>query len=1056
MNVLARWSIGGLILLSTLSSLGAENQAEDGFTERVIRSHATFLNEISDRRRLNSIFPNEQSLQHGVPIRYVNSSRGNLTFVRRDLVSVGHLPVVLSRVYDSSLLGGTDFGGGWRLATAETIARQSGGEIIYTDDSGSVIALVRTGGGYALRDPTPTDITSIQAEGRGVRIRLRSGWSKEFSRLHDSFILTSLRDAHGNSLSFIYQGAQLNRIQGQNGRFVQIERNEFGRVDRVVDDQGRQVVYAYDRQGRLKAVTDFGGNAWRYEYDRAGLLQRIIDPRNAEIMLVNYDSRDRAKAVRIMGAQYRYAYSAHETVIEDEAKRVTRVAHDRSGIATSIINANGFRSQITLDRLNRVTALLHNGSAYATVRYRATGEIESLTRLEGERLIELAFEHDDLGRVIRVSSASGPNLTLEYNAIGDLLKKSEDNKTTEYAYNPQGDLTLVKQSDEATVYTHNADGQIETINSSRGTTRLTYFPDGKVKSIQFADGSLHEYEHNALGFRESTHRSDGTRMYYEYDASGNLVHSDGSSADGKVAGQVLDVDEDSRVVGIHYANGDDTAITYDEDGNPQTLDNGGTSPFEYIYDGTNRLVAVRQGDRITGSHVYEPTEPDLRLQLDNRTMRVGANAQRQSTSIGDVLSVLYARPYGSTTGVVRFDQAIRSFDLPSEFGIVLPDAVVANSLVRRKLVDVDDGDVRRRVDFDRPSNVIFVPPEYATINCGIGCTFNGITLRANGSTGPISVFTGNTVSLLASKNAGSGCTKLLCSFSDNGLPIPSNGLNSTSYAFFTAGVHTVAAGCECSSCDVFGDDIVTINVAPCTAGVTLQSQTVATVPANRTRTKLGVGERVTLTLTPTPPCPVTWTLSGPGSLSGTSGASVTFTAHERASTSTVTANVGGLQFSKTYNVVEPASETATATCDTTIPAGTQGVGMFLTSTVQPTDVSFARVEIKELPSSATSVTGYFLNVSAASICHCGAGAPNPNFFPLAANNSAPDDVGFDSFAPPWQPTPAGFEWIIPMRWRVIGSVNEATLPNRVQTSTLHDGTGRSTVSKLGQSCTRTP
>jgi hypothetical protein len=208
MNVLARGSIGALILLSGLSSLGAENRAEDDISERVIRSHATFLNEISDRRRLNSIFPNEQSSLYGVPIRYVNSSRGNLTFVRRDLVSVGHLPVVLSRVYDSSMRDRTDFGGGWRLAAAETITRQSGGEITYTDDSGSTIALTRTGGGYVLRDPTPSDITSIRAEGRGVRISLRSGWSKEFSRVRDSFVLTAVRDAHGNALSFIYQGAQ--------------------------------------------------------------------------------------------------------------------------------------------------------------------------------------------------------------------------------------------------------------------------------------------------------------------------------------------------------------------------------------------------------------------------------------------------------------------------------------------------------------------------------------------------------------------------------------------------------------------------------------------------------------------------------------------------------------------------------------------------------------------------------------------------------------------------------------------------------------------------------
>jgi YD repeat-containing protein len=81
------------------------------------------------------------------------------------------------------------------------------------------------------------------------------------------------------------------------------------------------------------------------------------------------------------------------------------------------------------------------------------GEVEALIRFDSERRTELAFEYDELGRVTRVSSASGPNLALEYNASGDLLKKSEDDKPTEYAYSPLGDLTLVKQGDEVTVWT---------------------------------------------------------------------------------------------------------------------------------------------------------------------------------------------------------------------------------------------------------------------------------------------------------------------------------------------------------------------------------------------------------------------------------------------------------------------------------------------------------------------------------------------------------------------------------------------------------------------------
>jgi hypothetical protein len=392
----------------------------------------------------------------------------------------------------------------------------------------------------------------------------------------------------------------------------------------------------------------------------------------------------------------------------------------------------------------------------------------------------------------------------------------------------------------------------------------------------------------------------------------------------------------------------------------------------------------------------------------------------------------------------------RSFDLPTEFGITLPDAVATNSLIRRKLVDIDDGDVRRRVDFDRPSNVMFVPPEYATINCGIGCTFNGITLRANGSTGPISVFTGNVVSLLASKNSGSGCQLLLCSFTDNGSPIPSNGLNSTTHVFTTAGTHIVAAGCECSPCDLLGDDIVTVNVTSCATGVSLQHETVSTVPANRGRTKLGVGEQVTLWLSPNPPCGVSWSLIGPGSLSTTSGNVTTFTAHNAASSTTVRATVGGTPLEVSFNVVEPASQTGAISSVLSFPAGTQGAGMILNVTVHPTDVSFLNVEILELPGPATNIFGYFATYPPAQLAH----SPNPNWVRLSASNGLNDTASQSGHPPPW--SLGGFLWDIPVRWRVVNTTTQGTLPNRVQTFQIANATGTTTVAKLGQSVTRSP
>ncbi|HRU70310.1 MAG TPA: tetratricopeptide repeat protein [Kiritimatiellia bacterium] len=85
----------------------------------------------------------------------------------------------------------------------------------------------------------------------------------------------------------------------------------------------------------------------------------------------------------------------------------------------------------------------------------------------------------------------------------------------------------------------------------------------------------------------------------------------------------------------------------------------------------------------------------------------------------------------------------------------------------------------------------------------------------------------------------------------------------------------------------------------------VDTETVATVPADRTRKKVGVGEQVTLTLQPTSLTPVSWSISGNGTLSATTGNPVTFTAHDRASTPAITATYGGGSCSVNFNVVEP-------------------------------------------------------------------------------------------------------------------------------------------------------
>lgn len=229
----------------------------------------------------------------------------------------------------------------------------------------------------------------------------------------------------------------------------------------------------------------------------------------------------------------------------------------------------------------------------------------------------------------------------------------------------------------------------------------------------------------------------------------------------------------------------------------------------------------------------------------------------------------------------------------------------------------------------------------------------------------------------------------------------------------------------------------------------VESETVATVPADRTRKKVGVGEQVTLTLQPTSLSPVSWSISGNGMLSATTGNPITFTAHDSASTPSVTATYAGTPCTVAFTVVEPTSESAVKTSEDTFSAGTQGAGMWLRITIAPTDVSFQWVESREVPGPATSITGYFTNYPASSLAHVPAG-----WVSIAPGNTKTDHAAFSGFPPPWYA--GGFEWIIPIEWRVIGKTNVGTLPNRTQTFSIAGTNGTSTVTKLGQSVTRTP
>src|SRR5262252_1084356 len=110
-----------LIASSFASPQNHANMTQIGNNAK-LQTYVEQVSELSSRARANVYFQNPQTIFNGVQVSFVNVETGNLTFLRRDMVTSGRIPLVLARVYDSANTGSADFGPGWILSATETIA----------------------------------------------------------------------------------------------------------------------------------------------------------------------------------------------------------------------------------------------------------------------------------------------------------------------------------------------------------------------------------------------------------------------------------------------------------------------------------------------------------------------------------------------------------------------------------------------------------------------------------------------------------------------------------------------------------------------------------------------------------------------------------------------------------------------------------------------------------------------------------------------------------------------------------------------------------------------
>jgi hypothetical protein len=186
---------------------------------------------------------------------------------------------------------------------------------------------------------------------------------------------------------------------------------------------------------------------------------------------------------------------------------------------------------------------------------------------------------------------------------------------------------------------------------------------------------------------------------------------------------------------------------------------------------------------------------------------------------------------------------------------------------------------------------------------------------------------------------------------------------------------------------------------------------------------------------------VTWTLSGVGTLSGT-----TYTAPDRAGSATITADAGcGCgKWTKTFSIIEPSGAQFTKSGGDKHINGWTSAGFLANVTILPTSVSFYAIQIKEDSVAPTGTSGDWAGIG---------NHAEGSWISVNADNTLPAQDHINSKGGPGA-VPGGYTWAIPWRYHVgSGTGYIFSTQNHVFSA---DNAGTATQSKAGVSTAAIP
>ena len=342
------------------------------------------------------------------------------------------------------------------------------------------------------------------------------------------------------------------------------------------------------------------GNVWRYEYGSHETLTRMIGPNGKDVLRIGYDASGRVMQSH-SGREYSFSYASDETVVTEGVGHVHVFGHDATGITNRFDSTNGNWWRLELDERNRVTTMQSSNGEHR-IDYGPHGEITNVVEIAPDGIESRAYQHDEEGRIVGVSSQDGTLTTVDCG--GSNTRISGPTEQIAFEVLSSGRISQVEQNGSFIRADYDNEGNLSAFHSGASTVQFSHDFMGRVSGTQYTNGDINRYQYDALGNRSSIDFSSGGAVRYTHDAAGNIVEVVVTERHGEQKRQEVRIGDMNRVENITYEGMGSLDVVYDEMGRAVSFDTGG-DVISVEYAGPDRIGRI--ASQASGA-VWSPNE----------------------------------------------------------------------------------------------------------------------------------------------------------------------------------------------------------------------------------------------------------------------------------------------------------------------------------------------------------------------------------------------------------------------------------------------------------------